>query len=221
MSPKPMLTEDYLIRQINLAIAALARILGLKTAGQYQAALFEIDQLLEELIGLRSYMIKNLADEGILAILATSDGLDTDRLLVVADLIRHEGDLYAQKGYREDGLANYQRALKFYLEVHVNGGLRMLQPPDEQINALVEALSPAHLPVETAYNLSIYYETSGQFAQAEKMLDYVKAATSSSEDLLDEYNAFYTRLLEKRDADLEKGSLSRQYVERKLNDLHV
>ena len=52
MSPKPMLTEDYLIRQINLAIAALAKILGFKTAGQYQAALYEIDQLLEQLIGL-------------------------------------------------------------------------------------------------------------------------------------------------------------------------
>lgn len=219
MSPKPMLTEDYLIRQINLAIAALARILGLKTAGQYQAALFEIDQLLEELIGLRSYMIKSLADEGILAMLAASDGLDTDRLLVVADLIKHEGDIYAQKDYHDESLASYQRALKFYLEVHLNGGPRMLQPPDEQINALMDLLSPAALPIEMVYNLSIYYEGSGQFARAEAMLDRVKAATGSTEDLLDDYKAFYTRLLEKSDLDLEKGGLSRQDVQQKQKTL--
>jgi len=102
MSPKPMLTEDYLIRQINLAIAALAKILGLKTAGQFQAALYEIDQLLEQLIGLRSYMIKNLSDEGILAILSNAEGVDTDRLLIVADLIKHEGDILAEKKYAEE-----------------------------------------------------------------------------------------------------------------------
>lgn len=214
-----MLTEDYLIRQINLAIAALARILGLKTAGQYQAALFEIDQTLEQLLGLRSYMIKNLADEGILAVLSTSDGVDTDRLLVVADLIKHEGDIYAQKGYRDDSLASFQRALKFYLEVQLNGGPRMLEPPHEQIDAVLDQLAPGNLPVETAYNLSLYYEQQGKLAQAEKLLDQVASATGSSEDWTEEYTAFYSRLLEKSDREIEDGGLSRKHIEQKMNDL--
>jgi hypothetical protein len=170
MSPKPMLTEDYLIRQINLAIAALAKILGLKTAGQYQAALYEIDQLLEQLIGLRSYMIKNLSDEGILAMLSNSEGVDTDRLLIVADLIKHEGDILGEKKYAEDSAANYARALNFYLEVQLSGGPRYLDPPDVQIEELLKQLNSSEFPAETLFNLYLYFEQKGEYARSEEVL---------------------------------------------------
>ena len=45
-----MFSEDYILRMIRMATAALAQIIGLKKAGQYQQALQAIDQALEEVI---------------------------------------------------------------------------------------------------------------------------------------------------------------------------
>ncbi len=220
MSPKPMLTEDYLIRQINLGLATLARIIGLKTAGHYQEALIEIDQLLEELIGLRSYMIKNLTDEGVLAILSHPNGLDTDRLMLIANLIKHEGDIYASKNYIEDTNSNYMRALNFYLEVQLSGGSQYFPPPHQQIEELLERFNISELPAGTLYNLFSYYEQAGEFAKSEGMLDAVLEAVDLSEEMVAEYEEFYTRLLEKTDQELEYGGLSRSQIEKKLNQLH-
>ena len=42
-----MLTEDYIMRMINMAIAALLQAIGLRKAGEYNQALQTIDQALE------------------------------------------------------------------------------------------------------------------------------------------------------------------------------
>ena len=93
-----MLTEDYIIRMINLAIAALLQIVGLKKKGDYQTALDLIDLTFEQLLGLRASMAKNLDDERLYFLLTRQDRLDTQRLAIVADLFQEEGDIYAAQG---------------------------------------------------------------------------------------------------------------------------
>lgn len=219
MSPKPMLTDDYLIRQINLAIAALASIIGLKTAGQYQQAQVEIEQLLEQLTGLRAYMLKTLTDEGLIAVVSNSEGLDADRLLIIADLIKEEGDIYASQGYPADSTADYQRALKFYLEVALTEDLQYSSPPNEKIDALLVKLEDIELPPETAFNLFTYYEQNGKFAKAESQLVKLEEVIRQDPALLDELKAFYERLLKKSDRELESGNLPRPIIEAKLSNL--
>jgi hypothetical protein len=219
VSPKPMLTDDYLIRQINLAIAALASIIGLKTAGQYQQAQVEIEQLLEQLTGLRAYMLKNLTDEGLLAVVSNANGLDADRLLIIADLINEEGDIYASQGYAADSTADYLRALKFYLEVALTGDLQYSSPPDEKIEVLMDKLAGTELPSETAFNLFTYYEQNRKFAKAERQLIKLQEATGHDPSLLEEHKAFYERLLEKSDQELETGGLPRPLIETNLANL--
>ena len=53
-----MLTEDYLIRRINQAIALLLHALGLRKNGQLEAALTDVDIALELLLGMRSVLLK-------------------------------------------------------------------------------------------------------------------------------------------------------------------
>ena len=43
-----MFTEDYVLRQISLLVAVLAKIAGLKKAGKYQEAQTTHDQAIEE-----------------------------------------------------------------------------------------------------------------------------------------------------------------------------
>lgn len=50
----PNITEDYILRMISLATAALLRAIGLRKGGQYEQAEQAIDQALEQLLGLPS-----------------------------------------------------------------------------------------------------------------------------------------------------------------------
>ena len=214
-----MLTDDYLIRQINLALRALANIIGLKTAGLYQNALFEIDQFLEQLLGLRSYMIKDLSDEAILTLVSIPDGLDTDRLFIVAELIKAEGDIYAAKNYAADSQLDYLRSLNFFIEVVLNGGALNFPQPHDRIEDLVKALDFTKLPQETLYDLFQYYEHMGNYSKAEEALDQLTKLSESDESILQEHIEFYVRLQSKSDKELAKAGLSRSRVEEKLAKL--
>ncbi|MEJ2263792.1 MAG: DUF6483 family protein [Anaerolineales bacterium] len=219
MSPKPTLTDDYLIRQINLALAALANIIGLKTAGLYQNALFEIDQFLEQLLGLRSYMIKDLSDEAILTLISVPEGLDTDRLFIIAELIKAEGDIYAAQNYIADSQLDYLRSLNFFVEVVLNGGALNFPQPHDRIEDLVKALDFTKLPQETLYDLFQYYEHMGNYTKAEEALDRLTKLSESDESILQEHIEFYVRLQSKTDEELAKGGLPRSRVEEKLAKL--
>jgi tetratricopeptide (TPR) repeat protein len=219
MSPKSILTDDYLIRQINLALTALANIIGLKTAGLYQNALFEIDQFLEQLLGLRSYMIKDLSDEAILTLASIPDGLDTDRLFIIAELIKAEGDIYAAQNYTADSQLDYLRSLNFFIEVVLNGGALNFPQPHDKIENLVKALDFTKLPQETLYDLFQYYEHMGDYNKAEEALVQLTKLSESDESILQEHTEFYVRLLAKSDKELAKGGLSRSHIEGKLEEL--
>jgi tetratricopeptide (TPR) repeat protein len=219
MSPKPTLTDDYLIRQINLALAALANIIGLKTAGLYQNALFEIDQFLEQLLGLRSYMIKDLSDEAILTLISVPEGLDTDRLFIIAELIKAEGDIHAAQNHIADSQLDYLRSLNFFVEVVLNGGALNFPQPDDKIENLVKVLDFTKLPQETVYDLFQYFEQVGNYTKAEEALDRLTKLSESDESILQEHIEFYVRLQSKTDEELAKGGLPRSQVEEKLAKL--
>jgi hypothetical protein len=166
-------------------------------------------------------MIKNLSDEGILAILSNAEGVDTDRLLIVADLIKHEGDILAEKKYAEESAGNYARALNFFLEVQLSGGPRYLDPPDDQIEEMLNQLTSSEFPAETLFNLYLYFEQKGEYARSEEMLSRVAGITGWQEDLIKEHEDFYGRLLERPDQEIELGGLSRFEVERKVEQLQA
>lgn len=214
-----MFSEDYILRMIQMATAAMARIFGLRTAGRYTEALQAIDQALEQLLGLRAGLIKNLDDSSLLASLTAGEELDTDRLYLVADLIKEEGDVYAARQDARESSLSYLRALNFYLEVALNGGAAELPPPNEKIAALVETLSNQPLPVETLLALFTYYEEAGEYARVEQTLSRLVQKPEIREQALIELSDYYRRLLEKPEAELAAGGLSRSGIKASLAKL--
>ncbi len=64
--PKTSLSEDTLLRMLVAAIAEIvARLALLRSAGNYQKALEVIDQNLEELLGLKADLVRQLDDSQI------------------------------------------------------------------------------------------------------------------------------------------------------------
>src|SRR4030066_1520590 len=112
-----MLTEDYIMRMINQALAVVMAALGLKRAGQFSQALQAFDQALESLLGLNAHLAKQLDDSQLLDILTFQGKLDVDRSLMLAEILREESELYTLQGQPDLSQLAARSSLRLYLEV--------------------------------------------------------------------------------------------------------
>jgi hypothetical protein len=179
-----LFSEDYIMRMIRLATAALAQIIGLKKAGQYRPALQAIDQALEEVLGLKAGLIRAMDDESLLSGLTQQDRLDTDRLLILADLFFEEADILAMQGKTDASQASALRALNFYLDVVLDWGPERVSQKFEKIEQLVQKLGEQILPAQTCFALYFYYVQVGELPSAKRMLERLKADPDWREDAL-------------------------------------
>jgi hypothetical protein len=137
--PNVYLSEDYLIRLISQAVAALQLIAGLRVAQRYKEAGQQVDEALEGQFGLRASLLKELDDERLKEMLTTGGRLELERFLLVADLFRESAELAQRSGdepaFRRDG----GRALRFYRQALRDGG----DSVDEKLPDKIAALSAA------------------------------------------------------------------------------
>jgi hypothetical protein len=138
--PNVYLSEDYLIRLISQAVAALQILAGLKAAQRYKEAEQQVDEALEGQLGLRASLLKELDDERLKEMLTTGGRLEMERFLLVADLFRESAELAQRRGddpaFRRDG----RRALRFYRQALRDGGEAVDEKLPEKITALSAAL---------------------------------------------------------------------------------
>ena len=214
-----MLQEDYLIRMIRLAVGALLTIFGLKKSGNYQQAMDLIAVTLAQLTGLDDRLINTLDDASLLMVLSSRQGPDYDRMLIVADLLKESGDVYAALGQPADSKARCLRALMIYLEV----GLGPVEYSTEELGARIDGvlagLADQPLPLESLYRLWYYFENNKQFGRAIQTLDELFRQAGSDAELKDQGQAFFQRLAHLEDAALEAGGVQRSILMQKALQL--
>jgi tetratricopeptide (TPR) repeat protein len=153
-----MLTEDYIMRMINQALAVLLVALGLKRAGQFNEALQAYDQALESLLGLNAHLAKQLDDNQLLDMLTFQEKLDVGRVLVLAEIFSEEAEVYTLQGQPESSQFAAQSSLRLYLEAFLaskdNLNLGLIQ----KIEALRLNLAAPTLPIETRLALLDYFD---------------------------------------------------------------
>lgn len=211
-----MLTEDHLIRMINLAISALLRIVGLKQGGEYQDALALIDITFERLLGLRASVAKSLDDERLYYLLTRGDQIDMRRLAIIADLFLHEGDIYTQQGRDAEGQADFARALKYDLEVFFNIPEEKQAEVMGKIDFLLHNLDPAGLGSDVLWPLASFHEEIGDYASAESTLLRLAERPEIRSSIVPELVAFYERLLELPEADLSANGMTHAQIRQKI-----
>jgi hypothetical protein len=211
-----MLSEDYIMRMIGQATAVLLKIIGLKKNGDYPEAQQAIDQALEKLIGLKAEIIKQLDNESLLNTLTHEGKLDIDRLALIADLFKEDGDIFAALGRVSESRESYLRSLIFHLET---GFDETAQPSDDltkKIEELVQKLGYQNLPDEPLWTLFCYYELTGAFPKADEALLKLAERPGLYADIQPELVAFYKRLLEKPAGELSESGMNREEVMGKL-----
>ena len=211
-----MLTEDYFMRMINQMLAVLTQILYHREAGQYQEAQVLIDRSLEQLLGVRPNLLKQMDDASILRLLTTQGELDPDRLALVADLYKLEGDLLKEQDKNQEAVLDYQRSLSFYLEISLSGKDRGLIDLDGKIDELYLELSGHEFPIEVRYLLFDNFEKRGDYVKVEEQISGLLKIEDQVYEVLPGIINYYESKLALSDRELSAGGATRQEFVDKL-----
>ena len=211
-----MLTEDYIMRMINQMVAVLAKLIGLKDAGQYQSAQQVIDQSLEQLLGLKPELLKHMDDSSILNLLTSQGELGTERLYILAELYRHEGDILIAQNRTQEAIFDYQRALFFYLQLPDDQKDQDTSKIKQKIIDLFIELENVNLPAEFLFQLFDFFERNGEFAFIEDVIARLLKSPEARPHIIPDIITYYEQLLESSEWEANSGGLSRAQAEQKL-----
>ncbi|KAF0109052.1 MAG: hypothetical protein FD146_96 [Anaerolineaceae bacterium] len=153
-----MFTEDYLMRIISQAIAALMNAIGLRKAGKYAEASQSVEQAIEQLTALPANVVDQMEDAALLSVLTANGQLDIGRLAILADLYQEQGEILFGLDQPAQGLIAFERALRFILEVTLAEDANLSTENIGKVEVLVKRSKGAALPVETQLALSDYYQ---------------------------------------------------------------
>lgn len=213
-----MFSQDYIIRMISQAVAVLVQIAGLRQTRQYRPAQQAIDQALESLLGLRADLLKQLDDEVIFRMLTIQDRLDVERVEVMAELFKAEGDILADQDRLTESHQSYLRALSFNLEAALSD--QIIPNPTKlahQVDWLTGFPGIHPIPDDTQWSLFSYYEQTGDYAKAEAALIELANRPGLYADLQPELEAFYQRLLTLPAVEISRTNLDRKKIREKLD----
>ena len=210
-----MFRRDYIVRMIEDMTAMVAKVLTLKQERKTTEALWEVDELLNRHFRLNSRLLNSLSVEDIIDMFRFGGVIESDKLQGVAKLLKEEGSIYAVSGDKDAPLFRGMRALHLYLYADLHGADRELLNMTQDIDELLLEVKDYRLPSKTERLLMTYMESLGRYSKAE---DSLYRLWEQGENVIEEGEALYTRLLLKSPADLEQGLLPLEEVEQGLQE---
>jgi len=158
-----MTQKDYTLGIAEDVDQTLAQIIYHKEIQDYQGALSLIDELFKQTVGAGSGFIHAISEETLLAIiLAPARGASTlsgvlaplagarlEKALLIATLLKAEGDIYEDQGNADAAYDSYLKSLNLFLEIVLrNDNLHDLRCSAE-VEDLLGKLEVYDLPVNT------------------------------------------------------------------------
>jgi tetratricopeptide (TPR) repeat protein len=207
-----------MIEQFGEFLLALKRKIN---GEQHEEALEEINEAFKALLGMDSDFITHAPDDYLVLMTSLNSGGDASKTLMLADLLNMQADALEMRGDYEQSDALSLKALNVLARVALQLTHAPMADHLERIEMFVDKLQNAVMPLRTKDALFQVYERVGQFAKAEDVLfDMLDAASEDEDEAIAEGGAaFYRRLLQHNDHELETGGLPRAEVEEGLREL--
>jgi tetratricopeptide (TPR) repeat protein len=202
--------RDYLIRLLTQAGLVLGKALGLREQKKQKEALDLIDEFLGKELRLRSRLAIGLSDEDLLSMLSVTGSPNAESVAVVAAFLQQEADLLDDLGQTDESVPRYEKALRLNLYLIKNDMEIEEWDVRGRVGQLLAALSPYELDTKTKTALWPWYESNGEFTDAEDLLYELR---EEGEVTVEEGVAFYERLSARDDSVLEAGGMPRSEME--------
>ncbi len=214
-----MLRQDYMMRQIEQTIRLLQMIMGLIDYRNYPEALKFIDQAFRDFFGLDSNSISAFPLDYLLSQLTIGGLLDTNRSLLMATLLKAEGEIYEVQGNDEHSYYRYLRALQLQLEVFESKLGHNCPNSWADLEGTIEKLADYTLRAKTQGRVFRYYASIEAFTKAEDLLWQWIDTSDEPKGAIEEGIAFYQQLLTKSESSLLAANLPRTEIEEGLSEL--
>src|SRR3989442_14075563 len=144
-----MTQKDYILRIAEVVGRALAQIIYHKKIQDYQGALSLIDELFKQTVGAGSGFLHAISEETLLAMLTLLGVLNFEKALLIATLLKAEGDVYEDQGNTEAADESYLKSLNLFLEILLrDDNLHDLRVSPE-VEDLLSKLEAYDLPLNT------------------------------------------------------------------------
>src|SRR6266404_3686941 len=213
-----MIKDDYILREIERLVQALAKIFKLHKQGENDEALAAIDDAFLDLVGLDRELVEMISLKDLLALMKLGIDLDITRCLVIADLLKARGDVRTRMGAGQESAATYARSLTLFLNIFTSPVSIDLPEYRARAEELIGKLKGCDLLPETKVPLFRYFEKTGRYARAEDVL-FEMVEGDADETTYNEGFGFYERLLRRSDEELAAGDLPREEVQNGLASL--
>ncbi|MGO4531693.1 DUF6483 family protein [Paenibacillus sp. 2TAF8] len=224
-----MFRKDYLLRMMEEMTEAIGKAFTLRQQRKHTEALSELDELMRRQFGMNLNLLNSLPAEDVIEMFRFRGVIEVDNLQQAARLIEEEAYIYQEKGRVEGiddqekmdaedaALVRLMRALHFYLYALNHGAnLELLQMP-ERVDGILEQIQEYELPARTEKQLALYREQQGRYDAAENgWYRLLHLGAEYPVQYEEDAKAFYQRLTELADEQLERGGLPRDEVKEGL-----
>ncbi len=157
-----MTQKDYILRIAEDVGRALAQIIYHKDIRDYQGAFTLIDELFKQTVGAGSGFIHAISEETLLAMLSILGILNIEKALLIATLLKAEGDIYEDQSNPDAAYDSYLKSLNLFLEILLRDDNLHDLHVFPQVEDLLGKLEAYELPLNTRRLLSQYYEQIGE-----------------------------------------------------------
>jgi hypothetical protein len=217
-----MIRRDYLLRQTEEFVAAMAKLAGLAKNAQWQEAATVAGLQFRALAGADASELVLLSDTDLLARVIQGEPTHVveNKIFMLATLFKAQGDLLAGQGKHEESRPCYLKGLHLLLDTFVQNEFSKRYDFVPTVETFLIGLHDSMLPMQTNVLLMRHYEQISDFARAEDALFAMLESEPANAKLLDFGAAFYRRLLLLSDETLATGNLPRAEVNARLAELN-
>ncbi len=209
--------KDYIMKIIQQFTNAVARIMGLKAENKIEESQVVLTDTLKDFTGLNTEILEALPYEILLQ--RVSGQTNSEKSLILAELLYQQADIYEIKGELSRAKNLYLKNANIMINVLLKGDNSVLEQNQDKVNELIEKIGLLNVPRESLLLLFQYYELTTEYAKAEDVLFELIEKAEANKDLVAKGIAFYERLLNKDQADLQKGNLPMDEVLEGLGNL--
>jgi hypothetical protein len=215
-----MFRRDYFRDQIEQFAAALHKVLFHKEHKQFPEAQRLMDEASRHLLGLNVRSLQALSTKDILELLTYQGVTDTGKAIVLADVLKEQGELREASGEPEETDRYRSKALDLLLAIYI---IALEEKEDlsaelkPRISYLLERLGKRDFPEGVKRKLLIYYEETLAYAKAEDMLYQLLEDGIGLEQTIGQGVSFYERVRKQDNNELLKGNFSLEEAEEGMN----
>ena len=212
-----MIRKSFIEIQIEMFIAALARIILQKERAEYQGAAKEIQQTSRKVAGLDVTVLASMPESSLLAQFTDERSFDAGRCLVIGCLMQEQAEIDEINGQANRAETLQQKATLLLLEALLREPNLRTAAYMARLETLMSQVVYQDLPALTQQKLAAYLELQGSYARAEDVLYALRE--NGYPQWVTEANAFYSRLLACSDDALIAGGLTRNEIEEALEEV--